>query len=139
MDEVRITEKRPTVLVVDDHPGMVEELCRILRPHFQVVGTASDGSAAFRAALELRPDFVLLDIEMPILDGIQVSREIRKSSIPSRIIFVTMHQDEDYVSHALDTGARGYVFKSNLCCDLPIALAEVTAGRIFVSSRVPAS
>ena len=139
MEEIPITEKRPTVLVVDDHPGMVQELCRILRPHFQVVGTASDGGTAFSAALALRPDFVLLDIEMPILDGIQVSRKIRKNSIPCRIIFVTMHQDADYVSHALETGAKGYVFKSNLCCDLPVALAEVMAGRIFVSSRVQAS
>ena len=129
--------RKPTVLVVDDHPGMVEELCKMLRPQFDIVGTASDGSTAFRTALELQPDLVLLDIEMPVLDGIQVSREIQKSNITSRVIFVTMHQDEDYVSHALEAGARGYVFKSNLCYDLPTALVEVLAGRTFVSSQAP--
>lgn len=133
MNTLPVAGRRATVLVADDRQGMVDELCRMLRPQFDIVGTASDGKSALAAVLELQPDIVLLDIEMPLLDGIRVSHEIRKQGISSRVVFVTMHQDADYISHAFETGASGYVFKSHLSCDLLPALEAVMAARTFVS------
>ena len=104
------------VLIADDHPGMVEE-------------------AALAAALESKPDIVLLDIEMPHLDGIQVSHELLRSGGTSRIVFVTMHEDADYICHAFECGASGYVFKSRLGSDLLTAVEEVLAGRKFASAE----
>jgi DNA-binding NarL/FixJ family response regulator len=135
MEIVPVTDTRTRVLIADDHPGMVEELCRMLAPRCEIVGTAYDGKAALADALESQPDIILLDIEMPVLDGVRVSHEIVRSGIASQIVFVTMHEDADYVGHAFDNGARGYVFKSRLHTDLLTAIEEVLAGRKFTSSH----
>jgi CheY-like chemotaxis protein len=127
--------KRATVLLVDDHAGFLEQVRGLLDSSYEIVGTAGNGNAAVEVARKLHPDIVVLDIEMPVLDGIAAARSIRKDGLAKKIVFLTMHSDADYVSAALEAGAHGYVFKSLLNHDLIFALQEVMANRIFVSAH----
>jgi DNA-binding NarL/FixJ family response regulator len=101
-------------------------------PGMQVVGEASDGLEAVRQVERLQPDLVLLDIELPTLDGMSAARQIRKIS-KSKIIFVTQESDADIVQTALALGAWGYVVKAKLATDLFAAVEAVCDGRKFVS------
>jgi CheY-like chemotaxis protein len=132
--------KRIRVLLVDDHAGFLEQVRGLLDSDYEIVGTAANGGIAVELARKLHPDIVVLDIEMPVLDGIGAARAIRKEGLATKIVFLTMHSDADYVSAALEAGAQAYVFKSLLNHDLIFAVQEVMADRIFVSahkSRVP--
>lgn len=128
-----LVKKRPTVLLVDDHAAFLDEIGGLLTPNYEIVGTARDGRSGVEAALRLHPDIVVLDIEMPIVDGIAAARAIRQAGLATKVVFLTMHNDADYVTAALETGAQGYVFKSRVSRDLIFALEEVMANRTFVS------
>jgi DNA-binding NarL/FixJ family response regulator len=133
MDQTPMTNTRPTVLIADDNAGILDRLSTLLSERFEVVGAVRDGSAAFIAATSLHPDIVVMDIMMPYLDGIHVCREIRKKGDTSRIVFVTVNEDTDFIAEAFRSGASGYVFKSRLQSELLSALAAVLAGLTFVS------
>jgi DNA-binding NarL/FixJ family response regulator len=133
MDQTPMTNIRPTVLIADDNAGVLERLSTLLSERFEVVGAVRDGSAAFIAATKLHPDIVVMDITMPNLDGIHVCREIRKKGDTSRIVFVTVNEDTDFIAEAFRSGASGYVFKSRLHSELLSAIAAVLAGLTFVS------
>ena len=97
--------KRPRVLLGDDHAIILDGLRRILEPHFEVVGTAQDGRALVAAAKELRPDVIVADISMPLLNGIEAARQLQKEPSPPKIIFLTMHPDVTYTTEAFRAGA----------------------------------
>jgi Response regulator containing a CheY-like receiver domain and an HTH DNA-binding domain len=99
----------------------------------QVVGEASDGLEAIQKAVELRPDLIVLDIGLPILNGIDVAREIRSLVPESTIIFLTQESSADVVQLAFNVGVRGYVVKSNAVADLLAAVDAVLLGMTFVS------
>src|SRR5271163_1740881 len=109
---------------------MVESL---LVPACEVVGTVSDGQSLFDAATRLKPDVIVTDITMPILSGIEASKRLRESGSSSKVIFLTVHSDGDFVQACLATGAAGYVLKPRIMSDLLLAIREVLAGRIFIS------
>jgi DNA-binding NarL/FixJ family response regulator len=119
--------------MADDHDDFLAAAVRQLEPEFQVVGTVSEGQALLEAAARLGPDVVVLDVSMPVLNGIEAARRLRKAGSAARIVFLTMHEDPDYVCGALAAGAQGYVVKSRLASDLNLALREILAGRPFVS------
>ena len=98
--------------------------------------TARDGRAVLEEAARLAPDILILDISMPVLDGIQAARLLKASGCQAKIIFMTVHGDQDYVQAGLATGALGYVVKSRLATDLLPALRAVLAGRSFVSPSI---
>ena len=123
-----------TVLLVDDHPAALRSFAHILKGVFEVVGTAPGGLEGVRAALELQPDVVVLDITMPDIDGLEAARRIRKSGSTARILFLTVHADSDYVEAALGAGAVGYVLKSRAEQDLVAAIRMSLKGEIFISS-----
>lgn len=125
--------RKTTLLVVDNHPEFAEKVRSFLTPQFEVLRTVYDGQSALDAARELRPDVVLLDIEMPGLNGFQAARLLRADGSPSKIIFLTMHNDPDYVNSAVQIGAEGFVFKSSVSSDLVHAIEEVIANRTFIS------
>jgi DNA-binding NarL/FixJ family response regulator len=123
------------VLVVDDLELWREFVVSRLttEPGLQVVGTASDGLEAVRRAEELQPDLILLDVRIPKLTGIEAARQIRKLSAHSKILFLSGESDPEVVKAALDTGAVGFVLKSDAARGLLAGLATVLHGRRFIS------
>ena len=124
------------VLLADDHRAMLERVKGLLDPEFEVVGAVDNGQALVDAAKELSPDLLVVDISMPVLNGIDAVRQIRKSGSSARVIFLTVHADSDMVSACLDAGALGFVVKSRLASDLIPAIQVALANHTFVSPCV---
>lgn len=121
------------VLLGDDHPLILNGIRGLLAARYEIVGTAQNGHAVVEAAREFRPDIVVLDVSMPVLNGIDAARQI-KDELPSTIIvFLTMHASPIYLRRALDAGARGYVLKTGAAEELLTALEHVRKGRVYVS------
>ncbi len=126
--------RKPTVLLADDHPDILKSLTRLLSFDFDVVAAASNSEQALEAAVRFDPDIALLDITMPGRDGFQTARELRQRGSRARIVFLTMHESEEFVTEAFRSGAQGYVIKTRLHVDLISALDYVLAGQIFLPS-----
>ena len=126
------------VLVVDDYEPFRNFICSKLsgQPKLQVVAEASDGLLAVQKAEELQPDLILLDIGLPKLNGIEAARRIRNLSPKSKILFVSQQISHDLVRAALDTGARGYVLKTDAASQLLVGVNAVLEGQIFVSQSL---
>lgn len=125
---------RARILLADDHKVMREYVVRLLKKDFEIVGAFADGQAIVEAALGLEPDICLLDIAMPVLSGIEVARRLNRNGTSAKVIFLSIHEDPDFVQAALATGAKGYVFKRCMAADLTMAVREVLAGGTFISS-----
>jgi DNA-binding NarL/FixJ family response regulator len=125
------------ILLADDHPHFPEIEERLLESEFEVVGKVSNGQALFDEAIRLKPDVIVTDISMPILNGIEASSRLKESGCSSRIVFLTVHSDPEFVRTCLSTGAFGYVAKSRLLSELVPAIHEALAGKIFVSRELP--
>jgi len=119
------------VLVADDHTMIRQGLISILRAQdeFEVVGEAKDGNEAVEKALGSRPDVVVLDLSMPRLNGLEAARRIRKALPRTRILVLTMHDDEEYVLRTVRAGASGYVVKDGAASELVAAIRAVSAGQ----------
>ncbi len=125
---------RPRVLLADDHVRFLESVSRVLAAKFDVVAIAGDGREALDLAGRLRPDVVVLDIAMPDLNGFQTLEQLRRDGPETRVVFLTMHQDDEFVAAAIRAGAHGYVLKSRVHLDLIGAIDHALAGRLFVPS-----
>lgn len=123
----------PTVLIADDHPAMLQTASDVLSPHFKVVSAVKDGAAALEMAARANPALIVLDIQMPGLDGFRAARELAERKSPSKIVFLTGQEDDDYISEALSLGARGYVMKRRLHSDLVSALKLALNDQFFIS------
>jgi DNA-binding NarL/FixJ family response regulator len=119
--------------LADDHDTFLAVTTRLLEPEFEVVKTVGNGLAVLEDVAALGPEIVVLDISMPLLSGLEAARRLHAAGSPARIIFLTVHDDPDYVRAALATGALGYVVKCRLASDLRRAMIEALAGRSFVS------
>jgi DNA-binding NarL/FixJ family response regulator len=128
--------KKTRLLIADDHTLVVEGLNRILESEFDLAGSAENGRDLLRLAEELKPDVVLLDISMPLLNGIDTARQLLKTSPHIKVIFVTMHADSDYVAEAFRSGASGYLLKRSAASELVVAINEVMKGRYYVTPLV---
>lgn len=124
---------RVRILLADDHPDMRDRVKRCLEHEFEVLDPVENGAALLEAAARLEPDVCLLDISMPILDGIETATQLRASGSATQIVFLTIHEDPDFVHAALKTGALGYVIKRRMVSDLRFAIKEALAGRKFIS------
>jgi DNA-binding NarL/FixJ family response regulator len=125
---------KPRVLLVDDHRGVLEHLTRMLSPAFTVAGVATDGLQALEAVSRLAPDAIVLDINMPGLDGFQTLRALERAGSRVPTVFLSTHDAQEIVIEAFRCGGRGYVLKSNGARDLSSALDHALAGRTFVPS-----
>lgn len=125
---------RLRLVVADDSPAFLHQLIYLLAIDFNVVGSAENGKAALDVIQDTRPDVVVLDLEMPILDGIQVTRELRKLGPSPAIVICTVETDPEIIEEALQAGALGYVFKTYAGQDLVKAVKLAAAGESFVSS-----
>jgi DNA-binding NarL/FixJ family response regulator len=121
------------ILLADDHRRVMEAALKLLRPAFDVVGVVGNGQALVEAATELKPDVVITDISMPVLNGIEAVRLLNDSGCGSRFIFLTVHNEIDFVRACLAAGALGFVIKSRISSDLLHAVREALAGRVFIS------
>ena len=121
------------VLLADDSPSMLQEARRILEPEFQVVGTVDDGEAVLEATQTLKPDVLILDISMGVMNGLEAARLLTRIGSKAKIVFLTVHNDQDFVEEAFSAGAVGYVIKPRLGTDLPIAVREALMGHTFIS------
>ncbi len=119
---------RPRVLLADDHKIVAEGLRSLLEPEFELVGTVEDGRALIAAAKTLHPDVIVADISMPLLNGIEAVRQIKRSGNKAKVIFLTMHLDAAYVARALDAGALGFVPKHSASSELITAIHEALKG-----------
>ena len=124
---------RPRVLLADDHIVFLESVSRLLAATFDIVAVAGDGRQALDLAMRLRPDVVVLDVAMPELDGFQTLDQLRRDGSDTRVVFLTMHRDDEFVCAAINAGAHGYVLKSRIH-DLISAIDHALAGRLFVPS-----
>jgi len=126
-----------SVLLADDH-GVVREGLKVLleRAGFQVVAEASDGREALNKAFALRPDVAVIDVTMPLLNGIDVARALRKEGLRTKVILLTFHTERQYVVAALEAGVSGYVVKTQASADLVRALLEIGRGRSYISPAI---
>ncbi len=124
---------RPRVLLADDHLMMREKVTWLLESEFEIIGAVADGEALLKEAAELDPDIVILDITMPGLSGMEVARRLRETGSRAKIVFLTVHDDFDFIRESLWAGALGYVVKRRLASDLLGAMREALEGRTFVS------
>ena len=127
---------RPRVLLADDHMLVIDGLRRILEPECEVVGVVEDGRSLLAAAERLQPDIILLDISMPLLNGVEAARKLRKTVPAAKLIFVTMHADATYVNGAFRAGASGYVLKRCASMELVSAIQEVLKGHTYITPLV---
>jgi DNA-binding NarL/FixJ family response regulator len=121
------------VLLADDHKIILEGLRRLLEPEFEVVGAVEDGRSLLRAAERLRPDVIVVDVSMPLLNGIEAVREIKRMEIPVKVVFLTMHPDATYAKRSIQVGALGYVLKHSAPSELVTAIREAMRGRTYVT------
>jgi two-component system response regulator NreC len=130
------TDKSPEparVLLIDDNDAILSRARTILAPTCVVIGTATDGTSALQAAEFLRPDVIVLDISLGDISGFEVAAKLRQSGSTAALVFLTLHQEEDFLAKARAVGAVGYVVKIHMVSDLLHAVAEAHAGREFVS------
>lgn len=125
--------KKIRVLLGDDHPGFPHLVANMLEPAFEVIGSVSNGHSLVDQAIQLEPDVIVTDISMPILNGIEAAQQLKNSSCASKIVFLSIHSDPDFVQACLSTGALGYVIKPRMAIELVHAIEEALAGRVFVS------
>ena len=125
------------VLLADDHDIVIEGLRRVLaHPDIEIVGAVHDGRALLHAIEQLRPDIIVTDVTMPLLNGIEAARQIRESDPGMKIIFLTMHPDITFATEALMAGGQGYVLKNSASDELVTAIREVGNGRTYVSRSI---
>ena len=121
------------VFLVDDNGDVLTDLRDELSDEFEIAGTAENGEEAVREVLRLDPDVLVLDLNMPVMSGLQVASLLREKHPRTKILFLTIHEEPEYISAAFSAGAWGYVTKRRLANDLPLAIREVFGGRNFLS------
>jgi DNA-binding NarL/FixJ family response regulator len=124
-----------TILLGDDNSAVLDHVGEMLKKEksYKIVGTISDGRVVVREYLRLRPDVIILDISMGDVSGIDIARDLRDSGCQAKIIFLTVHEDPDYVNAGLGAGGSAYVVKSRLNQDLFSAIKAVLSNKLFVS------
>jgi DNA-binding NarL/FixJ family response regulator len=127
---------KPRLLLADDHELLLDGLRKVLETDFDLVGAVGDGRAAVAAFQQLQPDLLLLDIALPLLNGIEAARQVRQFAADARILFVTMQTDRVYVEEAFRAGGAGYVLKQAAASELVEAIKTVLRGRVYVSPHI---
>ena len=124
-----------TIFMADDHPIFRKGLRQIIEAEngLTVVGEADDGESAYQGVRQLRPDVIILDVNMPGMDGFEVARKIRDANLPVAIVFLTMYKDPEMFNAALDLGARGYVLKNSALTDVVDCVRAVSSGQHYIS------
>jgi DNA-binding NarL/FixJ family response regulator len=127
-----------TILLADDNSAVLDHVSKMLKKEndYRVLASLKDGKGVVSEYLRLRPEVVILDISLGDLSGIEIARRLRDSGCTAKIIFLTVHEDRDYVNAAIGAGGSAYVIKSRLNLDLLRAIKAVLAGKLFVSASL---
>ncbi|MDB6023061.1 MAG: LuxR family transcriptional regulator [Pedosphaera sp.] len=130
--------KRITVLLVEDHQIVREGFKSLLKhePDIEVVGEASSGRQAVQLTRKLRPEVIVMDIAMPLLNGLEAMRQIRKDFPDTKVVILSAHSDDAYVKQVIDLGAAGFLLKQSSSGNLPTAIREVEKGNKFFSPAI---
>ncbi len=124
---------RSRILIADDHT-LIAELCKkLLETDFDVIGIVSDGRALLRAARELKPDVIVVDVAMPILNGLDAGQQVKEMLPAVRLVYLTMNPDADVAAEAFARGASGYLLKTCAAAEMVLAVREVLRGKSYVS------
>jgi DNA-binding NarL/FixJ family response regulator len=124
------------VVLADDHQQMIARVRQTLGEEFEVVGAVEDGKQAVNAVLTLNPDALVIDISMPILNGLQAAKQLQTANCRTKIIFLSIYDGPDFLDAAFSAGASGYVTKARLSTDLIPAIHEAMLGQTFVSGSL---
>ena len=125
------------VVLADDHQQMIAIVRQTLGEQFEVVGIVESGKQAVDAVLRLSPDALVIDISMPVLNGLQAAKQLQTANSRAKIIFLTIYESRDFLDAAFSAGASGYVNKGRLSTDLIPAIHEAMLGRTFISAELP--
>lgn len=125
------------VLLADDHDSIVEQVRLTLGENFDIVGAVDNGQDAIAEVGRLNPDVLVIDISMPILNGLRAVSQRRSTNSRTKVVFLTVHQDQDFVAAAFSAGASGYVTKADVTTDLVPVIQEVLQGRTYISQSMP--
>jgi DNA-binding NarL/FixJ family response regulator len=125
--------RKVRILLADDQPSICEAVASLLKATYEIVASVEDGQALIQAAMRMNPDIIVTDISMPVLNGIEAANILRDSGSRSRIIFLTVHQDLDFIKACFAAGALAYVSKPRMSTDLLSAIEEALEGHSFVS------
>src|SRR5262245_49969274 len=128
--------KSPKLMLADDHSLIVEAFRKLLEPQFEIVGVVSDGRALVESAPRLNPDIIILDIGMPLLNGIEAGRQLRKTIPAVKLIYLTMNEDPDFASEAFRLGASGYLLKTSAAQELFQAIDAALDDISYVTPRI---
>src|SRR5271170_5972900 len=128
---------RSRILIADDHT-LIAELCkRLLESEFDVVGVVGDGRALVRAASELKPDVIVVDVAMPILNGLDAGRQVKEMLPAVKVVYLTMNPDLELAAEAFRRGAHGYLLKTCAAAEMVLAVREVLRGKSYMSAVLP--
>ena len=127
---------RLRVLVAEDHAAVRSSVIRLLSKTYDVVAAVNDGRALLDAVNTMQPDVLVVDLSLPVITGIEAASILKKMDCASKIVFLTVHNDPDFVRAAQDAGALGYVLKQQMTTDLPQAIEKAFAGEQFTSPSV---
>ncbi len=126
----------PRVMLADDHTILVEAFRKLLEPQYQVVGTAADGRALVETAPRLKPDVIVVDIAMPLMNGLEAGLRLRELMPSVKLIFLTMNEDPDLAVDAIRSGASGYLLKSSAASELMQAIQLALKGKSYVTPQI---
>jgi DNA-binding NarL/FixJ family response regulator len=143
LPDVAVTDKtrghslsRNRILLADDNTAILDHVSDMLQAEYEIIGKVADGNSVTTEVERLRPDLVILDISMGDRSGIEIAKRLREQGYAGKIVFLTVHEDPDFVTAALGAGGRGYVIKSRLNLDLKLAVQIVLAHGMFISSSL---
>jgi DNA-binding NarL/FixJ family response regulator len=127
---------RPRVLLADDHALLLGAFEKLLAPECDIVGQVCDGRALVAVASDLKPDVIVLDIGMPLLNGLEAGRQIKQTMRDVKLVFLTMNEDSDLAAEAFRAGASAYLLKRSAASELMVAIREVMQGRSYITPLV---
>jgi DNA-binding NarL/FixJ family response regulator len=128
------SSSRPRILIADDHQLVLERVGALLRSRFDVIGMVHNGRELIVETLRLNPDVIVVDISMPELDGIQAVHELREQGSTAKLVFLTIHREDEFVRTCFAEGALGYVLKARMRSDLIPAINAALSNQSFVSA-----
>ena len=123
----------PRILLADDQEEVRRTVASMLEDEFELVGLTENGKQVLELVIQRSPDVLVLDIFMPVLNGIETAACLKDSGCPARVLFITVHEDPEFLDTAMSVGALGYVLKAHLATDLIPAIRSVMEGSIYIS------